>query len=157
MATALSYNAAFRPLPEDLHSKSPGLRVLCKVLNRVCAILNAKFGVTGLSPSMQQRSFACSMTGANTCAFTAGYVTYGSIDYLVPAGSVTLSGSLDYVFLYHNRDHSATGVARQNTLPASDGTVLRVRLCACQLMPTGIFVITKVYHDGDVLVDIAMP
>jgi hypothetical protein len=64
-------------------------------------------------------------------------------------------------FIHNTGDGSAsfaaTGIGHSNTVPSPTAAELRVRLVRCDLQASNAYVITKTFHDGDIIFDIGMP
>jgi hypothetical protein len=50
-----------------------------------------------------------------------GVIQLGATNYVVGAGTVTLSGAVEYVYVYHDKNHSTSGFGHSSTLPDSAG------------------------------------
>lgn len=69
------------------------------------------------------------------------------------AGRVILSGDPDWVFVYHYRDHSLTGIDHSATEPVSDTNILRVPLAKYKLTDSGMYYLSETCYRGDVQID----
>jgi hypothetical protein len=74
----------------------------------------------GIAADSTTWSFSCSVSGS-TCTITEGIIQLGAVSYEVPQGTVTLTGATEYVYIYHMKDHSASGFGHSSSIPNSAG------------------------------------
>lgn len=97
-------------------------------------------------------NFTCSLTGDTVTVKAGNIKLHGIGSYRVAQTDITLTGSPDWVYLYHNRDHSASGidhlVTPDATGPESDTNVIRIPLVKCEFAD-GAYDITEWCFHGD--------
>jgi hypothetical protein len=105
----------------------------------------------------KNKSFACSTAGY-VCTVQPGTIRmHGLAEYpLSSAGTVTLTGSTEYVYLEVARGET-TGttpdIKHSSTEPATTSTHLRIPLCKYTSTVAGSYTLERILHDGDVQLD----
>lgn len=84
-------------------------------------------------------------------AGTIRFMGPSDANYLVPIGSVTLTGTPEYVYLWHKKDHSASGFSHSSTEPLSNGDEWRWPL-AVYTASSGVYSLygPRLYPGGDI-------
>ena len=112
--------------------------------------LNAITQDAGGGESNPYYSFGCPSTTGSTCAVRAGRWCLSGGVYLVAAANVTLSGSAEYVYAWHKKDHSASGFNHASTYPTSAGDQWNVVLATYTSSDAVNWTRTEINHDGDI-------
>lgn len=87
---------------------------------------------------------------------TAGTIRLHSIgNYPVAQTTVILSGTPCWVFVWHQRDHSASGIDQQATEPTSDTNIIRVPL-AKYILTGDTYSMAERCHKYDINIDAPM-
>lgn len=98
---------------------------------------DVKQNASGMHVSIKPTVVSASMDGTFLCTLDGDTVTvkagtfrlHGIGNYAVPETEVTLAGTPCWVFAWHMRDHSASGVDVMAAEPTSDTYTMRVPLC----------------------------
>ena len=102
-------------------------------------------------------NFKCTLSGSTVTVAAGNFKLHGVGSYRVPTVDVVLTGTPDWVFVWHNRDHSGSGVDHlvtpDLTGPESDVNVIRVPLVKCELI-SGAYVITERAYRYDIQFDV---
>jgi hypothetical protein len=101
-------------------------------------------------------NFTCTLSGSTVTVKAGNIKLHGIGSYRVEKTDITLTGSPDWVYLFHNRDHSASGidhlVTPDSTGPESDTNILRIPLVKCEFA-NGAYDITEWCFHGDYQAD----
>lgn len=114
-------------------------------------IRNSQISAAGSDPVI---SFDCQLK-IDVVSVLAGSVRLSTANYSVAAADVTLSGVTEWVYVYHERDHSASGISHSATEPVSSGT----RWCwplAYYTATAGKYKLDHICHRGDIFLYLAM-
>jgi hypothetical protein len=95
-------------------------------------------------------AFGCSVSG-NVVTVTPGYWRTLAGNFTTTDPSVVLSGSTEYVYTYHNKDHSATGLGHSTTVPDSSGDLWICVLQKFTSTDATNWNASTIYHVGDVM------
>lgn len=98
-------------------------------------------------------TFKCSLAGNIVTVQAGTFRLHGIGNYYVPLSTVTLTSATEFVFAWHSRDHSGSGISSQYTEPTSDTNTLRVPLAFYTMTGVNTFSLTSVHHMGDVSID----
>jgi len=101
-------------------------------------------------------NFKCTLDGSTVKVSAGNIKLHGIGSYRVAETDITLTGSPDWIFVWHNRDHTASGIDHMVTPdltgPESDTNVLRIPLVKCEFS-NGIYTITERAYKYDVQID----
>jgi hypothetical protein len=98
-------------------------------------------------------TFKCSLAGNIVTVQAGTFRLHGIGNYYVPLSTVTLTSATEWVFAWHSRDHSGSGISSQYVEPTSDTNTLRVPLAFYTMTGANSFVLTSVHHMGDISID----
>ena len=100
-------------------------------------------------------SFRCSKIGAEI-TISDGSIRTSTANYAVASATVTLTGGpSEWVYLWHERDHSASGFSHSATDPVSSGSRWIWPLAKYNVS-AGVYSLDRVLHVGDVFLYLAM-
>ncbi len=91
-------------------------------------------------------------TNGNTITVKAGWVTiHGKIDIEVAEDTVTLTGNPEYVYIEHVLDSGVATIEHASTFPPVTSNIVRQRLYRFALNSKSKWILTNIYHYGDVV------
>lgn len=97
-------------------------------------------------------AFGCPERTLSACTIRAGTICFMGTNYSVASASVALSGSTEYVYVYHKKDHSGSGFGHASTYPTSGGDEWRVVLATYTSVDATIWDLVEINHAGDITI-----
>lgn len=95
-------------------------------------------------------NFQCSQSGATVTVAAGNIILHDIGSYPVAEDDVLLSGETDWVFVWHNKDHSASGIDHQaSVMPNTDGNMWRWPLAKYELSGTS-YKQVELCHEYDI-------
>jgi len=93
-------------------------------------------------------TFSCSLASP-VVTVTLGSIWFADAQYAVAEDTVTLTGATEYVYVWHNKDHSDSGIDHSSTPPISNGNRWIWVLCT-YTVSAGVWTLSSIRHRGDV-------
>ena len=94
-------------------------------------------------------AFEAAMSSASGCAVAAGRIWFSDAVYTIAAATVTLTGATEYVYAYHLKDHSSSGLSHSTSAPLSLGDRWIWPLVYATAT-AGVWSIETILHRGDI-------
>lgn len=123
----------------DVRFDASGIHVTGKAMAGTGAILSG--------------SFLCTLSGSIVSVRAGTFRLHGIGNYLCNATTITLTGDPDWVYAFHMRDHSSSGIDHMASEPTSDTNTIRVPLARYDMGSTGSYVLGETLHLFDVQFD----
>lgn len=98
-------------------------------------------------------AFGFSLNGDVVTIFPGTLRIHGTGLFPVAEIDVTLTGSVEFVFLAHSRDHNSTSITHSTTEPETTSNELRVPLYKFTADTPGLYELDRILNMGDINID----